>query len=72
MTDTAAPLGASRANIATCRGCGRPFEVPFGRAKGMEMCDGCAVCKCGSGKPPGLCHGISRSNQKVNLVGRRR
>ena len=36
-----------------CRICGLVID-------GGSICDECAVCYCGSGRPPGLCHGISR------------
>ncbi len=34
-------------------------------ARKATICDDCAVCRCGSGKPPGVCHGVSRSGFRV-------
>lgn len=44
----------------SCTGCGRP--LPRG-----NVCNECAVCRCGSGLPPGLCHGVSKSGHRVEV-----
>jgi len=41
-----------------CIGCGKHTE------RG-SVCDDCSVCRCGSGKPPGLCHRIAKSGNVV-------
>lgn len=33
-----------------------------------RVCARCAVCRCGSGKPPGLCHGVALSGHRVARV----
>lgn len=44
--------------IKTCVACRASLE------RG-DVCDQCAVCRCGSGRPPGLCHGTSKSGLRV-------
>lgn len=49
-----------------CGVCGASVTIRGKRRP--TICDDCAVCSCGSGRPPGVCHGRSRSGFFVALV----
>ena len=53
---------------ARCAVCGAAITIRGGASATGIICDGCAQCRCGSGKPPGLCHGRSISGNIVPLV----
>lgn len=55
-----------RSEQQTCPICSATFTLR-GKHAGAHgvICPDCSSCRCGSGKPPGLCHGESRSRLLV-------
>jgi hypothetical protein len=66
-------MSKSQKPTTYCCGCGEPVTAfrggappKSGAARRGVICAACAVCKCGSGKPPGLCHRIAKSGRTVS------
>lgn len=73
MTEANTEAERVRGQARVCPICETAFTVHgmrranVGRANTM-ICGDCSVCRCGSGKPPGLCHGESRSRLFVRAA----